>query len=159
MSARGAGLILALVFGGAPDAGAPRPGTSSPAECAKLWKRGFHLENNHRRVTLKAVRYAPPDGGVDPFGGTFSACRALGEGWFVAVGSFGPGFLDPLSSTQDEELLRTLERCPVTYTFVDRTCAPCARGNPHCPCADRYLPDWLFCEKPDPLTAPAPPPP
>jgi len=133
----------------------PPPGGS---KCDKTYARPFTVTRGGSKVQLRVVklppprtpagRPAPPPMSGQVFEDATMACRGLGAGWRVAVGSFGASFLDEMKKSDSEEIGKALAACPVTFRRVDTVCAPCVAGSQHCPCADRDISDWIFCEKP-----------
>jgi len=122
----------------------------------KTYARPFTVTRGAGKVQLRILKYTtprPPAPGLGPvaqdvFNPAFELCRGLGPGWQVAPGSFGAAFLKELQASDSPDLKAALAACPVTYRNVDRVCAPCVAGNQNCPCADRDISDWIFCEKP-----------
>ena len=157
---------LAIVFlcvCSGPAAGKPAPAPArkkaQPAfRCDTTYRRPFTVTRGGAKVQLRLLKLAPPAGGAAaaqrPMTGTavFDApsrmCRDLGPGWRVAVGSFGASFLKELRASDAPDLKAALAACPVTYQRVDTVCAPCVASSQRCPCADRDISDWIFCEKP-----------
>lgn len=132
--------------------GADRPKAKAGARCDKTYAREFTLTRATGRVRLRLVKPTPaatakePPTGEAAFEGTFQLCRSLGPGWQVAPGSFGASFLGEVKRAGSPELKAALAACPVTFRRVDRICAACVAGSRTCPCADRDISDWIFCE-------------
>ena len=153
-------VILALLCASPPiagkSAGPPRRNPAPATKCDKIYARPFIVTRGGGKVQMRLLRMPPPrnpagkplpptDAGVLEI--PFQLCRGLGPGWRVAVGSFGAAFLDEMKASDAEDLKKALAACPVTFRRVDTTCAPCVAGSQHCPCANRDISDWIFCEK------------
>ncbi|HXU01741.1 MAG TPA: hypothetical protein VN903_12160 [Polyangia bacterium] len=133
---------------------------SSPAphaKCDKTYARPFTVTRGGSKVQLRVVKLPPPRTPAGPpapltsgqvFEDASAVCRGLGNGWRVAVGSFGAAVLKEFQESDSAPLKAALAACPVTFRRVDVVCAPCAAGNRNCPCANRDISDWIFCEKP-----------
>ena len=128
-----------------------------PSKCDKIYAQPFKVTRGASKVQMRLMRMPPPRnpaGKPEPptnppvFEIPFQVCRGLGEGWRVAAGSFSANFLNEMKASDSTELKAALAACPVTYHRVDTVCAPCVAGSQHCPCADRDIADWIFCEKP-----------
>jgi len=161
----GRALAVAILLASAAVAGKSAPAQSKkkaaqkkapPAsKCDTAYAHPFNVTRGAGKVQLRVLPYtkskapAPGLGPVaqDVFDPVFELCRGLGPGWKVAPGSFGAGFLKELQASDSPDLKAALAACPVIYRNVDRVCAPCVAGNQNCPCADRDISDWIFCEK------------
>jgi hypothetical protein len=153
-------LVIAALLAAAPKGDAPTATRSTPAaargaasRCDKIYARPFTVTRGASKVQLRVMRMPAPGNPVPPtsqavFEVPFPVCRGLGEGWRVAAGSFAAGFLREMKASDSPPLKAALDACPVTYHRVDTVCAPCVAGSHHCPCADRDIADWIFCEKP-----------
>jgi hypothetical protein len=154
----GQALAVVVLLASATVAGKPAPAKKkAPAasKCDKTYARPFKVTRGAGKAQLRLLKYTtpkPPAPGLGPvaqdvFAPAFELCQGLGPGWKVAPGSFNVGFLKELLASDSLDLLGALAACPVTYRNVDRVCAPCVAGNQNCPCADRDISDWIFCEK------------
>jgi hypothetical protein len=148
IASAGALLLLATPSSGAKPRG---PSKAAAAHCDKVFERQFAMKRGSVDVRLRLVKPPPAAGKAPPSGqaafeGLFQLCRALGSGWQVAPGSYSAGFLDEAKRAGSPELKAALAACPVTYRRVDTVCAPCVAGSRSCPCADRDVSDWIFCE-------------
>ncbi len=152
-------VVLCVCSGAAAGKPGPARKKAQPAsKCDTTYRRAFTVTRGGAKVHLRLLKLAPPAGGAAeagrPMAGTavFDApsrmCRDLGPGWRVAVGSFGASFLKEMRASDAPDLKAALAACPVTYRRVDTVCAPCIAGSQRCPCADRDISDWIFCEKP-----------
>ena len=129
----------------------------APSKCDKIYAHPFTVTRGASKVAMRLMRLPPPRtpaGKPEPPTNAavleipFPLCRGLGEGWRVAVGSFSAAFLAEMKASDSKELKSALGVCPVTFHRIDTVCAPCVAGSQHCPCADRDISDWIFCEKP-----------
>jgi hypothetical protein len=149
--AAGALLLAAMQAAEARNRAAPQ--RRAAARCDKTYAREFTMARANARVRLRLMKLAPPTApesgppvGESAFDGTFQLCRSLGPGWQIAPGSFSAGFLAEAKRDGSPALRAALAACPVTYRPVDSICAACVAGSQHCPCAERDISDWIFCE-------------
>lgn len=136
------GLLLVCSCSGASSG---RSATGGASTCERAYERGFAVELQGSRVRLAAVRnpHFETDRSLNDYG---RPCASLGSDWRVPSGTYHEGFLEVLRRIGDRSLDEALDQCPVTYRLLDRTCAPCVQGASNCPCTERYVPDWIFCE-------------
>lgn len=150
-------LLASAAVAGKPAPAQPKKKAPAASKCDKTYARPFTVTRGAGKVQLRVVKYPTtpkaPAPGLGPvpqeaFDPAFQLCRDLGPGWKVAPGSFGAAFLTELQASDSPDLKAALAACPITYRRVDTVCAPCVAGNQNCPCADRDISDWIFCQKP-----------
>jgi hypothetical protein len=156
--ARALAIISLLLLAATALAGKSPPRQKAPAasRCDKTYARPFTVTRGGGKVQLRVLKLPPPQtqaGRPSPSSGQVfedatRVCRDLGAGWRLAVGSLGAAILTELKASDSSELKAALAACPVTFHRVDTVCAPCVAGSKQCPCADRDISDWIFCEKP-----------
>jgi len=139
------------------SAAARKQPPAAASTCDKTYSHQFTITRGAGKVQLRLVKLPPPrtpagrpapTSGGQVFEDATMICRGLGPGWRVAVGSFSAAVLKEFQGGDSPELKVALLTCPVTFRRVDTVCAPCVAGSQHCPCADRDISDWIFCEKP-----------
>lgn len=119
---------------------------SGDAPCGTLVDQVFKVEGRGR-VRLIPNPYWKKDVRLNSYG---RPCRDfLGEGWRVAPGSYDPSFPETLRGEDSARLHAALERHGFEYMKHDRVCAPCVPDAGHCPCTDRWVSNWLFCQQRD----------
>ena len=157
-------LLIAAVLAAVPVASGPAASKAAPpkprgaaTKCDEIYARPFTVTRGASKVQLRVMRRPPPRNPAGKplpptdqavFEVPYPVCQGLGAGWRVAVGSFSAAFLTEMKASDSRELTSALAACPVSYRRVDTVCAPCIAGSQHCPCADRDISDWIFCEKP-----------
>ena len=150
MRLTGAVVVAATMIIGVGAAVAAKSAKKKPvvaAKCDKAYASAFTVTRGGGKVQLRALKLPSQAPGPAVFEVPYQMCKDLGTGWRVAVGSFGAAFLKELEASDSSALKGALAACPVTFRRVDTVCAPCVAGSQHCPCADRDISDWIFCEK------------
>jgi hypothetical protein len=126
------------------DAAGSEAMTGGP--CDQAYARAFKVNLHGQPIEVRLVRnpYFANDEPISNYG---DPCRSLGGTWRMAPGSLHPDYLRELKRGGGPELGDALRACPVTFRFQDKVCAPCVAGAKTCPCSERHVSDWLFCQQ------------
>jgi hypothetical protein len=139
-----------------PDTGHPIARTVRPsppaAPCTALLQSGFEVVDKAGKRTRYAAMWNSTINTRAPFD-RMPRCEELGPRWHAATGfariSAGRDvpFLSFLKEAGSARLVHALAECGVEFRKLDRVCAPCRADVAPCPCGDRFIPTWVFCEE------------